>query len=290
MSARTKEQPLVKRDGYPAGVPCWVDSGRGDPAPAVAFYSGLFGWEFENRMPAGAPLSYNVATVDGLDVAAVGHEPDASGEPIWNTYIWVESAEVIAARVQAAGGTVAVPPFQVGEAGVMAVFLDPAGAMFSVWEPGSHRGAQLVNTAGSWNWSELHTRDPAGAREFYGTVFGWELSSFDEGYAMWRMPGYGDFLAERDPDIRERQAADGAPEGFEDSIAWLVPITDESPSRWSVTFAVDDCDAVAARAAELGGSVLVAPYDVGPTRNAVLADPDGTVFSVCRYTPESEAA
>ena len=37
-----------------AGVPCWVDTSQPDPEAATDFYGGLFGWEFEDRMPEGA--------------------------------------------------------------------------------------------------------------------------------------------------------------------------------------------------------------------------------------------
>ena len=99
---------------------------------------------------------------------------------------------------------------------------------------------------------------------------------------MWRLPGYGDVLAERDPDLRRRHAEDGVPPGFSDAIGWLAA---GDPARWTVTFAVDDADAAAARAAELGGSVLTPPFDAGPARVAVLRDPHGAELTVSRYAP-----
>ena len=66
---------MRERDGYPPGVPCWVDTAQPDPEAAAAFYGGLFGWEFEDRMPADAPGRYLVAQLRGRDVAAVGSLP-----------------------------------------------------------------------------------------------------------------------------------------------------------------------------------------------------------------------
>jgi uncharacterized protein len=177
---------------------------------------------------------------------------------------------------------VLVEPFDVAGAGRMAVLADPAEAVFCVWEAGRHRGAEIVNAPGTWNWSDLHTGDPEGAKAFYGAVFGWEASTLDFG-TMWRLPGYGDALAEIDPEIRLRHAEAGAPEGFSDAIGWLVPAAGDEPSRWSVTFAVDDADAIADRAAELGGTATVPPFDAGPARIAVLRDPQGAQFTVSRY-------
>jgi uncharacterized protein len=285
---------VLERDGYPAGVPCWVDTGQPDPEAAVEFYGGLFGWEFEDRMPADSPGRYFVAQLRGRDVAAVGSQPEqAPPTPGWNTYVWVDSADDTTAKVKAAGGNALMEPFDVLDAGRMAVLTDPEGAVFCVWQAKEHKGAQLVNEPGTWNFSELNTRDPEGAKAFYGTVFGWEAETLDYGdgqTTMWRLPGYGDFLERRDPDLRRRMAADGAPEGFEDAVAWLIPMTsdqypDDVPPHWNVTFAVDDADAVADRAAKLGGQVRVPPFDAPFVRMTVVSDPQGAAFTASKYVP-----
>jgi uncharacterized protein len=288
----------LERDGYPPGVPCWVDTAQPELEAAIRFYGGLFSWEFEDRMPADSPGRYSVAQLQGADVAAVGSQPEGGpSAALWNTYIWVTSADDTAARVKDAGGTALVDPFDVLDAGRMGVFADPAGAAFSVWQANQHRGAQLVNHPNTWNWSDLNTRDPEGATAFYGAVFGWEADTADletMGFTFWRLPGYGDFLAMGDPELRRRQADAGVPPGFADAIAALVVIggdqSGEVASQWSVTFAVDDTDATAERAVELGGRVVTPPVDTPPVRRAVLADPHGAVFAVNTYTPASESA
>src|SRR4051794_38404846 len=167
---------MAIRDRYPAGVPCWVDTAQPDAQAAAEFYGGLFGWQLENRMPPDAPGAYFEATLDGGTVAAVGSQ-NAPGDPVWTTYVAVESADATAERVRANGGTVVSEPFDVFDAGRMAAFEDPEGAAFSVWQAGRTHGAQVVNTPGSWNWSALNTRDPDGAQRFYGAVFGWEFDT-----------------------------------------------------------------------------------------------------------------
>jgi predicted enzyme related to lactoylglutathione lyase len=287
---------LLERDGYPPGVPCWVDTGQPDPEAAVSFYAGLFGWEFEDRMPAESPGRYFVAQLRGRDVAAVGSQPQGMPPtPVWNTYIWVDSADETTARVKGAGGTALMEPFDVLDAGRMAVLADPEGAAFCVWQAKESKGAQLVNEPGTWNFSELNTRDREGAQAFYGAVFGWEADTLDLGegdVTLWRLPGYGDFLEQRDPGLRDRMAAVGAPQGFEDAVAWLAPMTrdrfpEDAPPHWSITFAVDDADAIANRAAELGGKVLVPPVDAPWVRLAVVNDPQGAVFTVSKFMPPS---
>ena len=284
---------MIEREGYPHGVPCWVDTAQPDPQVAVDFYGKLFGWEFV-RMPADEPGSYFVAQLRGRDVAAVGSQQGEPWPPVWTTYIWVDSADDAAAKVKEAGGSTLMEPFDVPERGRMGVFSDPSGAVFCVWEAGKRKGAELVNEPGTWNWSDLSTRDPEGAKAFYGAVFGWEADTgVIEGvgdYTMWRLPEYGEFLEASDPELRSRQAEAGAPTGFADAIGWMMPMTsdqfpDEVPSHWSVTFAVADADAIAAKAAELGGKVVVPPFDAGDARVAVLNDPQGAAFTVSKYDP-----
>ena len=281
---------MLERDGYPQGVPCWVDTAQPDPQAAVEFYGGLFGWEFEDRMPAEAPGNYFVATIRGKDVAAVGSQPEgAPPQPYWSTYVWVDSADAAASKAREAGGSVLAEPFDVMEAGRMAVLADPQGAAISVWQAGRHRGAQLVNEPSTWNFSELNTSDAGAARAFYGAVFGWEATELELGgqtSAMWRRPGYGDHLEDRDPGLRRRMADQGAPPGFEDCVAWLLPLNGDGAPHWSVTFAVDDADAAAAKATELGGKVLVPPMDAPYVRLTVLSDPQGAVFTASKFVPE----
>jgi predicted enzyme related to lactoylglutathione lyase len=175
----------------------------------------------------------------------------------------------------------------------MAVVADPEGAILRLWQAREHRGAQIVNEPGSLNFNGLNTRDVERATRFYGSVFGWETLDLGPGAAMWRLPGYGDFLEQGDPDLRRRQAGTGAPAGFEDVVATINPISDQQPgvpAHWSVTFAVDDADAIATRAAELGGQVLVAPFDAPWVRMTVIADPQGATFTASRFVPKNQGS
>jgi predicted enzyme related to lactoylglutathione lyase len=282
---------MPERDGYIPGVPCWVDTSHPDPAAAAGFYEGLFGWETENVMPPGSEGKYYMARIRGGDVAAIGGIPEGAPDmATWNTYIWTESADESAAKVRDAGGKVLMEPFDVPNAGRMAVCADPEGAVFGVWQAREHKGSRIVNEHGSVNFNGLNTRDPEGAQSFYGSVFGWRAMPLPGGAAMWALPGYGDHLAEKDPDVRERVAELGGPPGFEDVVASLNPIRDDQPDvppHWNVTFATDDADQTASKAAELGGNVIVPPFDAPWVRMAVLADPQGATFIASKFVPEN---
>src|SRR5687767_13711461 len=122
---------MPERDGYIPGVPCWVDTSQPDPEAALPFYSGLFGWEFENVMPEGSEGNYFIGRIRGGDVAAVGSLPEgAPPMAMWNTYVWVDSADDLVAMTRDAGGRVAVEPFAVLVSGPMSVLTHPEAAAF----------------------------------------------------------------------------------------------------------------------------------------------------------------
>ena len=283
---------MPERDGYVPGVPCWIDTSQPDPEPAVRFYSQLFGWEFEDVMPPGSEGKYFIARIRGGDVAAVGSIPEGAPQvATWNTYVWVDSADETAARVRDAGGNVLMEPFDIMDAGRMAVFADPEGAVFMVWQPKEHRGARIVNEHGSLNFNDLNTRDLEGAKAFYGAVFGWRTLEIPGGFLGWTLPGYGDHLSRDNPALREQVAEVGGPEGFEDVVASIVPVPDDqpdTPAHWGVTFAVDDADAIAKAAVELGGRVIVPPLDAPWVRLTVITDPQGATFTASKFVIENK--
>lgn len=282
---------MTEQDRYIPGVPCWIDTTQPDPEAAVAFYSGLFGWELEDAMPPDAPGRYFMARLPDGDVGAISSSPEAAAPTAtWNSYVWVEDADATTERVRAAGGSVLMEPAEINDAGRMATVADREGATFSLWQPRRHRGAAVVNTHGSLNFNVLTTRDLDAASAFYGAVFGWEPLPVGDGHA-WALAGYGDFLEQRNPGMRQGMKEMGAPARFEDVVAGLEVIGPDRPDvapHWGVTFAVDDADAIAARAVELGGRVIAPPFDAPWVRMATVADPQGATFTVSKFVPENK--
>jgi uncharacterized protein len=283
---------MPDRDGYIPGVPCWVDTSQPNPEATLPFYTGLFGWEFENVMPEDSGGKYFIGRIRGGDVAAVGTlPPGAPAIATWNTYVWVDNADESAEMARKAGGSVLEEPFDIPGAGRMAVIADPEGATFSVWQAKGHKGAQVVNEHGSLNFNILATRDPARAGEFYGAVFGWQLPPAPSGMMWWALPGYADHLEQSRPGLRKQAAEMGAPEGFVDVVAALVLIAPDDPSTrpsWGVTFGVDDASSIATKAKELGGQVLIEPFDAPWTRSTVIKDPEGAIFTATQFVPENK--
>ena len=203
----------------------------------------------------------------GAPAAAISTQPPemaaAGAPPMWNTYLAVDSVDEATAKVEAAGGKVAMAPFDIPEAGRMSFVMDPSGAPVALWQANQHIGATLVNEPGTLNWNELVTSDPS-VFPFYANVTGLTTERMDMGEGE----PYTVFKA------GEAMVGGSMP-----------PQMPGVPSHWHVYFGTDDADATAARAAELGGSVIVPPFDTPVGRIAILSDPQGAMFSVIKSTP-----
>ncbi len=265
------------REQYPTGVPCWVETLQPDPRAATRFYGPLFGWEFSGPEPmaGGLPGEYFVAHLDAYAVAGIGTLPALGGPPaaVWSTSIRVEDADRAVELATTAGASHILGPLTAGSAGRWAVLVDPTGAAFGVWEAHDREGAQLVNQPGTWAMSALHTPDPAAAAAFYGAVFAWgtEPIAPEAPVTLFRLADYvGGEPGQQIP--RDVVAVMTATEA--------EPNRPSVPPHWNVNVLVNDSDAIAARAAELGGSVLMPPLNTPGFRSAVLLDPQGGGFSV----------
>jgi predicted enzyme related to lactoylglutathione lyase len=248
---------------YANGQPCWADVTSADVDAAAQFYSDVFGWQAakDPRPEAGG---YTMFTRNGKYVAAASPPPQEGVPPHWTVYLAADDADAAADRVRDAGGNVMMAPFDVFEAGRMTVAVDPAGAVFGVWEAGDHTGSQLRQEPGTMNWAEVQTRDAAGAQRFYEQVFGYETETIDMG-------GAGSYVLLK---------VNGEPAA---GLIEIGPDWGDVPSNWSVVFEVEDCDAAVAKVQELGGSVIREPRDLeGVGRFAVVADRWGAVFQVIK--------
>lgn len=252
---------MGERTQYAPGTFSWVDLTTTDQDAARAFYRALFGWGAED-MPAGEGVVYSMMTLDGRHVAAIAPQQEAQREagapPAWSSYVTVASADDAASRAAELGGTVRTAPFDVFDAGRMAVIQDPQGAFFMVWEPKRHIGAGLVNVPGAFLWNELASNDLDGSTAFYSALFGWEIAPFEGSEQPYLT-------------IRNGERGNGGMRAAEPPGA---------PPHWLVYFATDDLDAALARVAELGGAVHAGPIDIEMARIAIVADPQGGVFAL----------
>ncbi|HEX2052357.1 MAG TPA: VOC family protein, partial [Actinomycetota bacterium] len=240
----------------------WQDQSSDDAAKAAEFYRQLFGWD----IPPGDPNfgGYSNASLNGRIVAGISPQMQP-GPAYWAVYVNVGDAGAVADLVTSNGGQVFVEPLQVGEFGTMAVFADPAGAAIGVWQPGTHKGAEVRNEPRAVCWYELLTGDVEAAARFYSAVFGWEARSHGPSGGP---GGYTEFR------LGDKMIAG--------MMAKPPMMPADAPSAWGVYFAVDDTDAAAARVTEIGGRVVVPPTDTPPGRFAVCADSTGAFFNLLK--------
>jgi predicted enzyme related to lactoylglutathione lyase len=254
------------RDAYEPGTFSWVELSTTDPDGAKSFYGGLFGWEHEdNEVPGGGGV-YTLAQVGGRSVAGITAQPEQQREagvpPNWFSYVTVASAEESAERAKELGGSVHAGPFDVGEAGRMAVVADPTGAMFGIWEARDTIGAGRINENGCLTWNELATNDVDAASAFYSALFGWKIEEIDTGGG----PRYWV--------IGHKGGASGQNGGVRELSANEQGI----PPNWIPYFGAESVDESQAEAEKLGGGALMPPMDVPTGRFAAVRDPQGAVF------------
>jgi predicted enzyme related to lactoylglutathione lyase len=117
----------------------------------------------------------------------------------------------------------------------------------------------MTTTVNAPAWVDLASSDSAAAREFYGALFGWDIEVNSD-------PQYGGYALARI--------------GGKDAAGIGGKMDPNSPTAWSVYLGTDDLDALAQRVGEAGGTVVMAPFDVGDQgRMAVFQDPSGAFIS-----------
>lgn len=264
-------------ESQPDGVPVWFDLSSSDPAAAATFYGGLFGWDQE---PLGVEFGgYSFFTYRDKMIAGLGPKPPGQDFPdVWCTYFQTADIEKAVREASEAGGSVVAGPMDIPRQGFMAIVADPGsdpatnngrnpqGAVFGLWQPREHKGFQLHMEVGAPCYFELLSTGYGAAVEFYRTVLGREVvtvSDTDEfRYSQLSLPDAnpGEGLA-----------------GIMDGVRFLPP---DVPSHWSIYIGVENADETAAKAAELGGTVIDSPEDTPYGRLATISDPFGAMLKL----------
>jgi len=268
MAAQKQLKPTITK--HLAGHWYWADLQTPDLEGATSFYSALFDWDTQD-MPTGDGI-YRMAFKDGQPVAAMNEQlqqqRDAGIPPHWFNYLTTDDIDATTAKVAGLGGTVLEQPFDVMDAGRMAIVQDPTGATFALWQAGNHAGTTIMGGEhGTLSWFELRTTDAAKALEFYCGLFDFTVEANDMGSGI----TYHVLSA-----------------GGEQSCGVMQLVGDMigMPTEWTTFFAVDDVDATIARAKELGATVQYEPHDIPDVgRFSVMSDPQGAALQL--FTPLS---
>jgi uncharacterized protein len=249
---------MGQRQSYDPGVFSWTDLATTDVDAAKRFYTDLFGWTHEDSpLPGGG--SYTMARVDGRAVAGLSAIQQEGQPPAWSSYVTVEDADATAAKAAELGGTVIAEPFDVMEAGRMAVIADPTGAIFCVWRAGDSIGAELVNGHGLLSLTQLNTPDTERASDFYSQLFGWRIEKTEGTEPQYWGIYVGDALN-----------------------AGMMQLTpdQQAPPHWLVYFGCDDVDVAAEKIGAGGGAILVPKLSVPGGEIIIAQDAQGAVFGV----------
>ena len=250
-------------DSYKHGQFSWVDLMTPNPEASKAFYTELFGWRAV-EIPTNQGGIYTQFMQGEHPVAGMGEMADEvkrTGTPaVWYSYFAVDDVDAIAKKVTAAGGTIDMPPMDVMTAGRMAIFADPTGARFNVWQGKDHKGAGLCNEPVSLSWNELMTDDVPKAKAFYEAVAGWSIE---------RQEGM--------PNEYYMILNDGDMNG---GILPKPPEAARAPNHWAVYFTVADLETTMERIKALGGTAMMDIVEIPPGRFAVVFDPTGGAFTI----------
>ncbi len=251
------------------GTFCWPELTTSDQAAAKTFYSTLFGWTFTDSQ-MGPDSVYTMFQIDGKPLgAATALDPQRKAQgvpPHWLSYVSIANADESAAIAKELGGTVIAGPFDVMDAGRMAMLLDPAGSAFALWQPGKHIGAQVIDQPGTLVWTELMTTNADVTREFYSKLFGWGVQLHPMGPMTYT--------------VFKRGEAPAA------GMMQMTPDMGNTPSHWLPYFGADDVNAIAAKAGTLGGRAIVPPADIpGIGRYSIIQDPQGATFGIIKFLP-----
>lgn len=255
--------PVIER--FNPGEFCWIEVVTSNQSAAKSFYSALFNWTLQD-VPIGRNAFYSLMQLDGRVAAGLytmtEEERHAGVPPHWNLYVAVESADETAKKAADLGAKVIDAPGDVMDRGRAAVFLDPTGAPFNIWQPNKRTGLGVVGDPGSFCWADLNTTDQARAKTFYEGLFGWKL-----------LPG-------QDEESGYLHIVNG-----EKYIGGVPPAQQHAggPPHWLIYFAVADVDKAFHRAKDMNARTLLRPMDFeGVGRVAMLADPQGAVFALFR--------
>jgi predicted enzyme related to lactoylglutathione lyase len=241
------------------GLIVWYDLFSTDEAATDAFYTELFGWEFDAES----------AQENGYRMISNDLEPFGGSLPVaapmqsaWMTYIQVTGLGGLTERAEDLGATVLMEKTEVAEVGHWVFLSDPTGAPFYLFEQSpEYRSSSTGYDTGVGRviWNELITTDVSAAADFYRQLVGWELAPMS--------PGLNPYTVAK---------VESMP------VAGLFqPATAPANSMWVVSYQTSDIDATIARVQQLGGNVIH-PANTAPGigRTAWVADPTGALFGL----------
>lgn len=249
----------------------WYELMSPDPDGSKAFYEAVIGWSMTTGHGADKTDYGFITAADGAMVGGMlrlsRDMQDHGARPCWLGYVGVDNVDASVSAIEAAGGKVLMPPWDVAMAGRVAMVTDWCGAPFYVMTPtpppggGESTAFAALPNPGHCGWNELMAGDAANAIAFYTKQFGWTLP---EPMDMGPMGKY-QFIAH-----------DGV------TVGAIMPKMPQVPvAAWSHYFWVASITTAQAAVTANGGQVINGPMQVpGDLWIIQGIDPQGAMFSL----------
>lgn len=249
----------------PHGSHIWYELLTTDAERAKAFYEAVVpGWEVGPASPE--HQGYREIRIGGGHAGGMmelNQQMIASGaEPTWLGYVGVDDVDASVAQLEAKGGTVHLPAFDIPGIGRLAMVADPQGNLFYVMRGAIEEASDAFSTSaeGHVNWNELTTPDPAAARQFYGDLFGWTSEEF---MPMGELGEYR-FLAHHGT-----------------AVGAVNPCVQGASAGWRYYIRVSSISKAAEAVRANGGTVTMGPHEVpGGDQIIIGNDPQGAEFAL----------
>jgi uncharacterized protein len=250
---------MTKFSSFEDAMPCWVDVMVGtveEHDAKRAFLSALFDWTWQLGSPEMG--SYALAISQDLPVFGLGIMDGGTGTA--TSYFSTSNIDDAIARATDDGATVVVPAMEVMDLGSMAVLVDPVGATFGLWQPGTFHGFGVMHEINAPGWFDETSEDPTRATEFYLKWSGHQLTSPGEGMSV-----------------------------LTNGENWYASLTKGETARWMPIYVVDALERARDVITRHGGAILVEEMPVPGSAICVFTEPvNGTTMTVMRGGEQPE--
>lgn len=252
----------------------WADLFTPDVDAAAKFYTGLFNWSsrtLTRDTRTYVLLEYAGRPVAGIVLRPVNGAVTGTRPARWVGYVAVADVARTVTAVTNAGGKVLAPAREFPRRGTQAIVADKEGAVLGLLQSASGDPADYQPESGEWIWAELLSAQPQDAAAWYGRLLGYQVANASS------------------PGARPHFTLGAG--GFARAGVMALPAQEAPPPSWLGFVRVDSAEATAARAATLGGRVIVPPRTSHfGSQFAVIADPTGAVVAVIEFKAAAEAA
>jgi uncharacterized protein len=238
----------------------WFEIVGPEPEQAATFYSELFGWHTQS-VPESDYILIDAHSASGINGGFALTSEDRPGGTVF--YAQGPDIQALLDKAGSLGARTVQPVHEVTDMATVALFTDPWGNLVGLLKgEESELGAVSGGSNPPVDWFELSCDEPQKAWEFYGELFGWQITS-----------GEGEGFVHGGVDTGSGGAAGG------------IGTSPDGQPHVDMYALVDDLPKYLERSESLGGGTIMPPTDVGGgTSIALIVDPQGSTFGLYRHS------